>query len=304
MVSNGVSGRRFSREGIGWAGLAIAALLLCGDCPCHASAPADSAREFGTFREACALGIDAGGAIIILDRGANQLLKYSPGGELIARTGSYGWGSDGFDRPADLTINNGLDIYVADYGNNRIRRFDRYLTPIDDVSLTDLDPPGGRPVSVTQTREGDLFVIDGENKQIFKFTAAAGVERTFGGIGNGLGNLREPRKIRVLGGSTIVVQDDSSLVFFDVYGNYLRRLPLQPFGAFRTFATLGDSLYVIDGTSLDVIGRSGEFRTVASLPLPPGETGLRDVAVLPERVLLLFSDRALIVPLAGQSDAR
>ncbi len=287
--------------------LAIAAVLICGDCPVYASSPGDSVQEFGRFRDASAFAVDAQGAIFVLDRAANQLIKFSSEGEFLARTGSYGWGSDGFDRPEDLTINNGLDVYVADYGNNRIRRFDRNLTPIDDVSLGDLTPAGGRPVSVTQSREGDLFVIDGENKQIFKLTGATGVERTFGGIGNGLGNLREPRRIRILGGSTVVVQDDSSLVFFDVYGNYLRRLPLQPFRTFRLFTVAGDSLYVVDGSSLVEIERSGELRTVTDLPMPPGgqeEAALKDVVVLPDRVLLLFRDHALIVPFAGRPEVR
>ena len=108
--------------------LAIAALPLSGDFLFAAFPQNDSSGTIGSFTNAVAFSIDPSGAIFVLDAGTHELLKFSQDGELLQSTGGYGWSEVTFDQPSDVVAPNGLDIYVADYGNHRVLRFDRHCT--------------------------------------------------------------------------------------------------------------------------------------------------------------------------------
>ncbi|MGB9591123.1 MAG: hypothetical protein ACPL1K_01245, partial [Candidatus Kryptoniota bacterium] len=83
--------------------------------------------SFGKFSNPKGISIDPDGNIYIADTGNNLLKRYNLKGEETGEVGGYGWGNFQFDQPYDVCATNGVEIYVADYNNDRIQRFDRTL---------------------------------------------------------------------------------------------------------------------------------------------------------------------------------
>ena len=78
--------------------------------------------------------IDISGAYYIVDETKCTVRKVSSKGDVVARIGGPGWDNDRFDQPAGIWARNGLDVFVADYGNHRIQRFDRDLSFVSSFS--------------------------------------------------------------------------------------------------------------------------------------------------------------------------
>ncbi|MFQ5798737.1 MAG: NHL repeat-containing protein, partial [Bacteroidota bacterium] len=222
---------------------------------------ADGPRRFGNFVHASSLSIDPQGNIYVADAGNNRILKFSPGGKFLAEVGGYGWGEQEFDRPYDVSATSGLNVFVADYGNHRIQRYDRsfnFISTLYTREDADAAKRFGYPTAIALSRQGDLFVADGENNRILKITPFNTVERLFGGFDAGLGRLIRPRQIEVGPHDWVYVLDEQQVVVFDYFGNYVRTIGTtvlrQPTGL-----TFDDHLYVADGETIHVFDESGKF---------------------------------------------
>lgn len=168
--------------------------------------------------------VDINGSYVIADATRNTVRLYGKDGTLLAETGGSGWGDGQFDRPSGVWARNGIDIFVADYGNHRVQRFDRKLAFISSYSTrerSNSDERFGYPADVAISRLGDLFICDSENARILKLEGVGKFERTFGGFDAGKGRLREPRAISIGPGDRLYVRDGDRIVIFDNFGNYL-----------------------------------------------------------------------------------
>ena len=112
--------------------------------------------------------IDIYGNIFALDEGRNTLTLFSDDYVKLRDVGGPGWEDDQFDLPRGLWARNGIDVFVADYGNHRIQRFDRNLNFVSslftrdntnpeerfgyptDVALSRLDRPSGYFIAATE----------------------------------------------------------------------------------------------------------------------------------------------------------
>lgn len=171
-----------------------------------------------------AFDVDINGSYVVADGARNTLRLYGKDGTLIAETGGSGWGDGQFDKPLGVWARNGIDVFVADYGNHRIQRFDRRLAFISSYATRDRvnsDERFGFPTSVAVSRLSDLFICDGENSRILKLAGMSKFERTFGGYDAGKGRLTRPTHISIGPGDRLYVQDANRIVVFDTFGNYL-----------------------------------------------------------------------------------
>jgi hypothetical protein len=214
------------------------------------------------------LDIDINGNLLVLDREKCTLRQYVSDTLLVREIGGPGWENDQFDSPAGLWARNGIDVFVADYGNHRIQRFDRSLSFVASFSTRENDNPDqrfGYPTDVALSRLGDLFICDTENTRIVKVNRFSRVERVFGGFDAGKGRLRNPSELEVGPSDHVYVLDVPRILIFDTFGNYIGDLAG---GFFKNPSCLyadGDGVVVCDEHVLYCFDQHG--RPATSVPL-------------------------------------
>lgn len=180
--------------------------------------------SFGEFRDASAAVKDQYDNFYISDPGSNLVYKYSGNHELSSSAGGFGWNDNSFDSPSDIALSFDLFVYVCDYNNNRIQRFDRNLTFISSITtaaVTDRNEKFGYPKSIALSRDGEVFFIDSENCRIIKLDVFRNFIRDFGGINSGEGKLTDPSKVRINDKNHIFVTDREKVLQFDSFGNFI-----------------------------------------------------------------------------------
>ena len=254
--------------------------------------------QFGTFRSAAAFAVSPTGETIVIDGPTSELLHFSAAGVLIRSIGGYGWSETEFDHPRDVIWANALDVYVADFGNHRIQRYDRALSYVSSLFLRENEDPQGRfgyPKGVGMSRLGALFIADGENVRIVKVGVSNSVERVFGGVDAGAGKLLNPSRVRVSTADLVYVRDDDRIVVFDIFGNYVGGAAAAVKGM-RSFAVREDTLYVLDSCSVHVFDSGGKERSVIELGalLDGPECPPVDIAVQGDRLYILAQTRVVV----------
>jgi hypothetical protein len=179
----------------------------------------------GSFQRATRIVIGAQGTIYILDADENKVLLFSNLQDDPKTIGGFGWSSSSFDKPTGVATD-GVNIYVSDYGNHRIQRFDRNLNYISSLSTrdtSDVISRFGYPIDVALSEFGDLYILDGENIRVMKFNTQNLFERAFGDINAGKGKLQNPTRLIAIN-SRVFVGDKNKILVYDYFGNYLRSI--------------------------------------------------------------------------------
>jgi hypothetical protein len=192
---------------------------------CGVTAVAQTAQTIAM--KGTAVDVDVAGHVFVLDRERGTLTLYDPALKPVATVGGPGWEGGSFDQPSGIWAKNGLDIYVADFGNHRIQRFDRTLTYVSSLSSRAGDDNAiafGYPADVTVSRFGTLYICDTENNRIVKVDASNRVEGSFGGFGGGAGKLDHPVQVEMGPGDQVYVLDPPRVLVYDLFGNFLSML--------------------------------------------------------------------------------
>src|SRR3990170_1004616 len=177
--------------------------------------------SFGKFTSASAFSITSSGFIYIADDGDDSLIKLDTLGNVIKEIGGYGWGESAFDTPTDVFANP-LNVYICDKQNHRVQAFDKDLNFISELSTRERDNPEerfGYPLSCALSSMGDLYVLDSENIRVLKFDLFGNFIQNFGGFDWGTFSLKNPKKLAINFGNSILVLDDSVLIIYDQFGN-------------------------------------------------------------------------------------
>ncbi len=185
--------------------------------------------SFGSFDQATRLTIGPDGKIYIIDSQKNAVVTFKSPQDSPTVLGGYGWSATTFDRPSGIATD-GLNIYISDYGNHRIQRFDRYSNLLSSLSTRDTSYAPARfgyPAGVALSGQGDLMILDSENLRIVEFSADSRYERTFGDLNAAEGKLQYPIKICSEGDEHIYALEKNKIVEFDFYGNFLRSFGQQ-----------------------------------------------------------------------------
>jgi len=251
---------------------------------------------FGVFGNASRISIDVSGQIYVLDGDRHTVSRF---GDTRAKTqtiGGFGWDVTTFDRPTAVATD-GLNVYVSDYGNHRVVRYDRNLVFLSSLATRDtsfVPAQFGYPLGLALSRQGDLFVLDGENLKIVQFDSRSGFVRSFGTLESQEGRLHQPIEIAVTQDDRVLVLEADRVVEFDFTGTYLRSIGE---GVIRNSAGLcamekgflvaaNDTLlWFNDDRSIRM--RIAASTIIAEFPLSP----LRDVAVWKDQLFLLTPSR-------------
>jgi sugar lactone lactonase YvrE len=179
-----------------------------------------------------AVAVDSAGNVYVADTGNNAIRKITPGGDATLVAGgslgtNEGAGSTAqFNSPSGITVDGAGTLYVADTGNNRIRKIAGGLT-----SLFIGAGAGGQslsaPSSVACDRFGNLYIADTNNFRVLKVAAGQSTATVLAGSGsagqaNGGGSAAQfisPASLTVDFNGNVYVADVFSIRKIDPSGN-------------------------------------------------------------------------------------
>ena len=181
------------------------------------------------LNDAQGLSVDLSGSICISDTENNRILKYNQNGQLIKTIGGFGWEKEQFYTPVDISAGSALDVFVADYNNHRIQRYDKdlnYISSLYSDENWDENFQFAYPKSMTVSIHGDLFIIDGENIRLLKLNSFGDPEMSFGDYAEGKGRLVDPVQVSMSAKDLLYVSDAraNKIIVFDYFGNYLSEI--------------------------------------------------------------------------------
>lgn len=188
----------------------------------------DGTGAAAAFRTPTAATVDSSGNVYIADTGNNRIRKISPTGvtTTLAGTGTSGFadGSAGaamFASPSGIAVDSDGSVYVADTGNNRIRKVTSSgnVTTLTGSTSGFLDGSSTAALFASPTgiaiTGGAAYVADTGNNRIRKVVLSSGETTTFAGNGTagftaGTGTAAKfsgPRGIAVTAAGTLYVTD-------------------------------------------------------------------------------------------------
>lgn len=237
---------------------------IAGNCQCGFS---------GDGQRACSVRLnypgglagDRKGCLLIADSGNHRIRMISNDGSIctIAGTGIQGYSGDGHEatkarlnKPMNVCIDHFGNIYIADWGNHRIRRITPtgIITTVAGVGRAGLLGDGG-PASksclnesfgVYADRDGNIYIADSGNHRVRKISSD-GIITSIAGIGvegfSGDGGFATEAQLN--SPQAVFVTNSKEIYINDEHNHRIRRI--LPSGLIITIAGNGRADYCGDG---------------------------------------------------------
>jgi hypothetical protein len=193
---------------------------------------ADGGPTVATFWEPSAIAIDPSGTLYVTDSGNNKIRRITSSGTVSTLAGANVSGrvdatgtAARFYRPLDLAYRNGV-LYIADWGNNSVRRIDVATANVSTVAgyalAYETDGSGatfGKVSGVAVTPDGTLFIADPDLNTIRRinpdgWVTTAGGSFRYQGDREGTSydaRFNSPRRVAALGNDDILVTDSGRI---------------------------------------------------------------------------------------------
>ena len=250
-----------------------------------------------------AVSINSRGEFYLTDTGLNRIIKTDSSGAILLEIGGFGWENEQFDQPLDIWAENALDVYVVDYNNNRIQRFDRnlnYVTSIVNDETRPAELQFAFPRALTVSLFGDVFVIETENGRVIKFDAEGRPLISFGDYDSGGGQLDMPYSICVAGEDDVFITDQrlQSVIRFDYYGNFLQEFGNEVLKSPGPAVIVAAKLAVFDEELERIFLFEKDGELIVDFALPPSEQrtqGAFDLTAAGNRLYLLDGSRRIVL---------
>ena len=207
------------------------------------------------------IAVDGDGNIYIAESGSGRIRKVDAASGVIntiAGTGEWDYGGDSgpathakLNNPRGVAIDGDGNVYIADGGNNRIRKVDAVTGIISTIAGTGEESYGGdggpatqaqlhHPLDVAVDGQGNVYIADLWNHRIRKVEAATGTISTIAGTEHqDDGGDGGPATQAHLNGPHGVALDAAGNVYIgDYYNNRIRKVDAAT-GTITTFAGLG-----------------------------------------------------------------
>jgi len=130
-----------------------------------------------------------GSNIFVTDRTTDELQVFDSGGNFITRWGGSGSATGQFSSPDGVAVDpSGMSVYVADFGNNRIQKFDAAGGAFLNVFGSNGSAEGqfSGPEAVAVDSSGNVYVAELFNDRIQKFNSSGTFHRMWGwGVDDG-----------------------------------------------------------------------------------------------------------------------
>lgn len=190
------------------------------------------------------------GEIYLIEANYDELYLIDRRGEVLKKTGGTGWGSEDLDSPKDLVVVDGLNVLVADYNNHSVKRYDKELNYIGEFLGSGPRNGFSFPLSVACDKEGFIYVLDGERREIFVFNSFLGQSFWMGGVEYGSFAIMSPARIRVGKDRNIyVLEEDGTVKIF--------RFPAEPYRMIPGRGGKAMDMELLEGTRVVVLYEKG-----------------------------------------------
>lgn len=207
------------------------------------------------------LAIDAAGNLYIAEVSNHVVRRVDPSG-VISTVAGLGPDQAGFNgdnqpatqaklaAPADVAIDAGGNLYIADNGNHRIRRVDSngVITTVVGTGVSGFSGDGGpataarlrNPAAIALDAAGNLYIGEAGNLRIRRVDRATGIITTIAGTGaygfSGDGGLATTARFKNV--SDLAIGPAGDIFVADSFNNRVRRI--SPDGIITTVAGRGD----------------------------------------------------------------
>jgi sugar lactone lactonase YvrE len=187
-------------------------------------------------------GVDENGSpvILIAQDTQNQISEYTTEGVLIRSFGtSLGGSGDGqLSAPRDAATDAAGNVYVADYGNNRIAKFSAAGVWIKNWgSSGGMDGQFRRPYGVAVDAASRVYVADSTNHRVQIFDAGGTFLTKYGTAGTGVGQFSMLRRVAVAPGLA-----NPDVYLADLWGYKVEQVSQDGLLSFTYDATFGGVL--------------------------------------------------------------
>ncbi len=252
--------------------------------------------SFGKFQNAVSITTAREEFIFISDLQTNKIYKISATGSELASFGGSGLGQNELNQPYSIDASNGLDVIVADYQNNRIKRLDINLNYIlaFDFNSYNLSAESDRkiynPRSVLTISSGEVFVIcDATNYKAAKINDYSDVSVVFGSNSIGYDKLESP--VKVIKGNQLDIwildKKTNDLVNFNNFGVFVKKIANRENNPVISIAYFNENLFILHPNGLMIYDlKKGQYTKFYSIP---AIKNLTDIALLDKNTVLLLS---------------
>lgn len=169
----------------------------------------------GQFNGPSGVGVDAAGNVYVVD-GSNRVQKFSAGGTYLTHWGSTGAADGQFIQAIDVAVDAAGNLYVPDYNTSRIQKFSGAGAAVSMAPAKFLLGWGAlgsgngqfwAAGAVATDATGNVFVADGYNNRVQKFSANGTYLTQWGVAGSGNGQFSYPNGVATDAASNVYVPD-------------------------------------------------------------------------------------------------
>ena len=167
----------------------------------------------------------SGGKIFVPEYSGNRVTVYLSGGTTsVTNFGTFG--SREFSQPSGLAVDASDNIFVSDYNNHRVAKFD-----VNGQFIKSFGAPGTNnaqlqnPAEMVVGPNQRLYVVENQNHRVQVFDLDGNYVSKFGSYGTGNGQLKSPWGIVATSNRVYVSDTDNRrIAVFDLNGSFIKNI--------------------------------------------------------------------------------
>jgi sugar lactone lactonase YvrE len=169
---------------------------------CDTNAAGAESPGDGQFYGLDKIAVDGTGYVYASDSQNDRIQVFTGTGQFVEKWGSEGQRDGQFDGPGGIAIDKNKNVYVAEIINRRIQKFTPNRQSVNEwgsqgTGNGKFSSPEGIAVDSSNPLNKVVYVIDGKNHRIQKFTSDGMYLGQWGSFGQGEGQFIQPRDIAI-----------------------------------------------------------------------------------------------------------